>query len=108
MIHPPLWFLGVLTVSVWTFPVLAEEPPVSPARARAALAAGAIQPLAVTLSAVEVRYAGTVVEAELHESGKTWTYEFEILPDNGHLYRVFVNATTGAVTRTEGPAQERR
>ena len=86
----------------------AEEPEVSPRRARAALAQGLIKPLADLLTTVDARFAGNVVEAELHEEKGRWNYTFEILPANGRMYRVFVDATTGTVTGTSGPVQERR
>ncbi len=85
-----------------------QDDSVSPERARAAVAAGAIHPLAVLIRKIEAKYRGTVVEAELHERGGGWVYSFDILPDNGQLYRVCVDAAGGAVISTEGPVQERR
>jgi hypothetical protein len=83
----------------------ADEPSVSPARARAAVAAGQIKPLAFLLTQVEARYAGQVIEAELHEANGQWSYEFELLPANGRAFVVELNAATGAVLRTQGPVQ---
>jgi len=85
----------------------ADEHAVAPERARAAVEKGQIMPLASLLGAVEGRFVGTVVEAELQENLGSWIYELEFLPIDGRLYRVFVDAATAAVVRTEGPVQER-
>ncbi|HYZ34231.1 MAG TPA: PepSY domain-containing protein [Crenalkalicoccus sp.] len=77
-------------------------------RARAAAEAGRIRPLDQLLAEVERRYVGQVVATELdHEEGR-WSYRFKLLPPSGHMYRVEVDAATGAVTDTHGPVQERR
>ena len=86
---------------------MADEPFASPARARAARAAGLIKPLAVLLGSIESRYVGQVIEAELHEANGHWSYEFELLPDNGRLFRVYLDATTGAIVSTRGPVREK-
>ena len=80
-------------------------------RARAAAEAGRIRPLAQLLAEVERRYVGQVVETELDDDdddGGRWTYKFKLLPPSGRMYRVEVDAATGAVLGTKGPAQERR
>jgi uncharacterized membrane protein YkoI len=85
----------------------ADEPTVSPAHARAAREAGLIKPLAALLGVVEAHYTGDVIEAELHETNGQWSYEFELLPANGRIYQVHVDATTGKVIHTHGPVQEK-
>ncbi len=77
-------------------------------RARAALEAGEIRPLSEILKLVEARFLGRVIEADLDRDDDIWLYEFKILPPNGRLFRVEVNASTGAVLRTSGEVQYRR
>jgi uncharacterized membrane protein YkoI len=76
-------------------------------RARAALEAGQIRPLSELLSEVERRYRGRVIEADLDRDDGQWLYEFKILPPNGRVFRVELDAQTGQVIRTFGPVQER-
>ena len=90
------------------FSAAADDTPVSPTRARVAVKAGLIKPLEELLSTVAQRYEGRVIVAELHENGGLWSYEFEMLPANGSIFGVEVDAATGRVLRTRGPAQGRR
>jgi uncharacterized membrane protein YkoI len=76
-------------------------------RARAALEAGEIRPLSELLSEVERRYRGRVIEADLDRDDGQWLYEFKILPPNGRVFRVELDAATGQVIRSFGPVQER-
>lgn len=76
-------------------------------RARAALEAGQIRPLSELLTDVERRFRGRVIEADLERDDGQWLYEFKILPPNGRLFRVEVDAATGQLVRTFGPVQER-
>jgi uncharacterized membrane protein YkoI len=77
-------------------------------RARAAMEAGRIRPLAQLLAEVERRFVGQVVETELDDDDGRWTYKFKLLPPSGRMYRVMLDATNGAVVETKGPVQERR
>ena len=77
-------------------------------RARAALEAGEIRPLAELLAVVERRYQGRVIEADLERDDGQWLYEFKILPLNGRMFVVEIDAATGALLRSRGPVQERR
>lgn len=77
-------------------------------RARAALAAGEIRPLAALLAEVERRYLGVVIETELERDDGRWIYEFKLLPPSGRVFEIKLDAATGAVIRTRGPVQERR
>ena len=77
-------------------------------RARAALEAGEIRPLAELLAVVERRYQGRVIEADLVRDDGQWLYEFKILPPNGRMFVVEIDAATGALLRSRGPVQERR
>jgi uncharacterized membrane protein YkoI len=77
-------------------------------RARAALAAGEIRPLAALLTEVERRYVGAVIETELERDDGRWIYELKLLPPSGRVFEIKLDAATGAVIRTRGPVQERR
>ncbi len=77
-------------------------------RARAALAAGEIRPLADLLAEVERRYAGRVLEAELDREAGRWVYEIKLLPPSGRVFELHLDAATGALLRSRGPVQERR
>lgn len=77
-------------------------------RARAALEAGQIRPLAEVLTEAERRFRGRVIEAELQRDDNQWLYELKILPPNGRMFVVVLDAATGAVLRTRGPVQDRR
>jgi uncharacterized membrane protein YkoI len=77
-------------------------------RARAALAAGEIRPLAEILAEVERRYLGRVIEVELdHEDGR-WIYDLKLLPPDGRVFELEVDARTAETRRSKGPVQERR
>ncbi len=76
-------------------------------RARAALEAGQIRPLSDLLSEVERRFRGRVIEADLERDDTQWLYELKILPPNGRIFIVELDASTGALVRSRGPVQER-
>lgn len=76
-------------------------------RARAALEAGEIRPLSDLLAEVERRFRGRVIEAELQRDDGQWFYEFKILPQNGRVFDVELDAATGALMGSRGPVQER-
>ncbi|TDH64264.1 hypothetical protein E2C06_02690 [Dankookia rubra] len=78
-------------------------------RARHAVEAGRILPLVRLLAEIERRFVGQVVETELDDDDDDrWTYEFKLLPPSGRMYKVELDAATGAVIGTKGPVQERR
>jgi len=76
-------------------------------RARAALEAGEIRPLSDLLTEVERRFRGRVIEAELEQDDGQWLYDIKILPPNGRVFDVELDAATGALIRSRGPVQER-
>lgn len=76
-------------------------------RARAALEAGQIRPLSDLLAEVERRFRGRVIEADLERDDTQWLYELKILPPNGRIFIVELDAATGALVRSRGPVQER-
>lgn len=100
-------FLAVLTLLAFVASSSADDLKVSPDRARAALAAGLVRPLAVLLGQVERRYVGQVIEAELLEADGKLRYEFELMPMDGRLYKVILDAATGVLVGTSGPVQEK-
>lgn len=77
-------------------------------RARAAMQAGQIRPLAELLAEIERRYVGQVIETELDREDGRWIYQFKLLPPTGHVFELEVDAATGTVLDTDGPVQERR
>jgi uncharacterized membrane protein YkoI len=77
-------------------------------RARAALAAGEIRPLADLLAEVEKRWIGQVIDTELERDDGRWIYELKLLPPSGRLYELKLDARTGALIRSRGPVQERK
>ena len=94
--------------------ILLQAPTPAPAhgrgdqeRARAALAAGEIRPLAEILAAVERRYVGRVIEVELERRDDRWVYDLKLLPPSGRLFQLHLDAATGALIRSRGPVQER-
>lgn len=76
--------------------------------ARAALAAGAIRPLAEILAIVDQRWLGRAIEVELDREDGRWTYEIKLLPPSGRVFELELDAATGALLRSKGPVQERR
>ncbi|NMM36998.1 MAG: peptidase M4 [Glaciimonas sp.] len=77
-------------------------------RARAAMAAGQIKPLGEILYQVEQRYMGRVVKTELERDNEIWIYELKLLPPNGRVYKLKINAQTGRIIGSKGQVQEKR
>lgn len=98
--------LPLLTASGFLEPAAAQDRR-DHERARAALEAGQIRPLSELLTEVERRFRGRVIEADLDRDDGQWLYEFKILPPNGRVFRVELDAQTGQVIRTFGSVQER-
>jgi len=76
--------------------------------ARRAIEAGQIQPLAEVMTFVERRFVGTVVYTDLKQDDGRWLYYFKLLPSSGLIYKLTIDAATGAVINSYGPVQERR
>jgi uncharacterized membrane protein YkoI len=66
-------------------------------RARAALEAGEVLPLAEILRKISHRVTGTPIEVELERDDGQWIYELEIRSANGRLVELEVDAATGAI-----------
>ena len=108
--HPSmirLMLLFLLSFSILAAPAATQERR-DHERARAALEAGEIRPLAELLAEVERRYQGRVIEADLERDDGYWLYEFKILPSNGRMFVVEIDAATGALLRSRGPVQVRQ
>ena len=75
-------------------------------RARAAVQAGQVLPLATLLQRLQRSHPGQVLEVELeHEDGR-WVYELKLLQPGGRLLKLELDAATGAVrqARARGAA----
>ncbi|MEQ1659002.1 MAG: PepSY domain-containing protein [Hylemonella sp.] len=68
-------------------------------RARAALQAGEVLPLAVVLERVAKVHPGNVLEVELEREKGLWIYELKILQSGGGLLKLKVDAKTAAIIR---------
>jgi uncharacterized membrane protein YkoI len=68
-------------------------------RARAALQAGQVLPLATVLARLEREQAGQVLEVELEHEDGHWVYEVKLLQAGGRLMKLELDAATGAVLK---------
>jgi uncharacterized membrane protein YkoI len=75
-------------------------------RARRALEAGEILPLARILSAAEAARPGRVIELDLERDDGRWIYELEVVSPEGRLYEMEIDAATGAVLKIEGEGED--
>ena len=74
-------------------------------RARAALLAGEVRPLAQVLAQVAHTHPGQVLEVELEREGSRWVYELKLLQSDGRLLKLEVDARDGQVLRERGKAR---
>lgn len=70
-------------------------------RARAALQAGEILPLATVLQRVAQSHPGDVLEVELEREEGRWIYELKLLQPGGALLKLAVDARTAEVLKRE-------
>lgn len=68
-------------------------------RARAAVRAGEVLPLATILERVARQEPGQVLEVELERDHDRWIYELKLLQGGGVLVKLKVDARDGAVLR---------
>lgn len=66
-------------------------------RARAALQAGEVMPLAQLLPKLQRSHPGQVLELELEREDGRWVYEVKLLQAKGQLLKLAVDAATGEV-----------
>jgi uncharacterized membrane protein YkoI len=77
-------------------------------RARAALQAGEILPLATVLQRVAAEHPGQVLEVELERDGGVWLYEIKLLQTGGGLLKLEVDAASARVLKARSRRQEAR
>lgn len=78
-------------------------------RAREAVQAGEVMPLARLLEQLEREHAGQVLEIELERDDGRWIYEIKLLQADGRLVKRKTDARTGAALDRHGrPAGERQ
>ncbi|WP_221934186.1 PepSY domain-containing protein [Tepidimonas sediminis] len=70
-------------------------------RAREAVLAGEIRPLAEILQRVQPLLDGEIIATELEREHGRWVYEFKVLRPDGRLVEWYVDARDGRVLKTE-------
>jgi len=88
-----------LILSLIAVPALADRDDHD--RARRALEAGEILPLADILAVAEATRSGRVIELELERDEGRWIYELELVTPEGRLYEMEIDAATGMVLEVE-------
>lgn len=68
-------------------------------RARAALQAGQVLPLATLLERLAREQPGQVMEVELEQDDGRWVYEIKLLQPGGRLVKLELDAASGEVLR---------
>ena len=71
-------------------------------RARQALEAGEILPLAKVLEMVNADTPGSVLEVELDRRHDRWVYEIKLLRQGGSVVKLWVDASDGTVIERRG------
>jgi len=71
-------------------------------RARRALEAGEIAPLAEVLAAVERDFRGRVIEVELERDDGRWLYEIKLLTPQGAVIELEYDARSRTLLRAQG------
>ncbi|WP_238587738.1 PepSY domain-containing protein [Caenimonas sp. SL110] len=98
MFHRVLYSLCLaVTFSLATAPAVASERDHD--RARAALKAGEVLPLATVLQRVAQTYPGEILEVELEREDGRWIYELKLLQRGGALVKLHVDARTAEVLK---------
>jgi hypothetical protein len=91
---------GALLLLAWA-PVLplpaAAGDKVDHERARAAVQAGEVLPLATLLERLQRTHPGQVLELELEREDGRWIYDLKLLQTDGQLLKLEVDAATGQV-----------
>lgn len=70
-------------------------------RARAAVSAGEILPLAALLPTLETRFGARLIEVELDRDDRRLVYEIEMITPAGRILEIEVDAKTGAILEAE-------
>jgi uncharacterized membrane protein YkoI len=77
-------------------------------RARAALQAGEILPLATILARLAQTQPGQVLEVELERKEGRWLYEIKLLQPGGSLLKLELDARSGEVLRQKSKGSDAR
>ena len=77
-------------------------------RARAALQAGDILPLATVLQRVAAEHPGQVLDVELERDDGRWVYEIKVLQASGGLLKLEVDAASARVLKARARRPEGR
>lgn len=102
----------LVLVGLSPMPALADEQD----RARAAVAAGKILPLAAIVDDAKARFGGEVLDAEFEDAEddedrgdasprSTGIYEIKLLAPGGRILKLEYDATTGELLRVRGRAE---
>lgn len=65
-----------------------------------------ILPLERILEQAKAQHPGRIIEAELDQEENRWVYEIEILDENGVVWDINYDATTGKLLKTDRPAKK--
>ena len=99
-------FLIALALSLALAPAALADGERDHDRARAALRAGEVLPLAIILERVAQQNPGQVLEVELERDDGRWIYELKLLQHSGTLVKLKVDARDGMVLRRKGKGTE--
>ena len=100
------WLLAALLAALLALPVDSmARSELDQNRARAALQAGEILPLATILTRLAQTQPGQVLEVELERKDGRWLYEIKLLQPGGGLLKLELDARSGEVLRqkSRGP-----
>ena len=100
------WVLAALLAALLALPVDSmARSELDQNRARAAMQAGEILPLATILTRLAQTQPGQVLEVELERKDGRWLYEIKLLQPGGGLLKLELDARSGEVLRqkSRGP-----
>ncbi len=96
------WICAALVLGALVGPAVVQADESDHERARRALEAGEILPLARILERVERDYPGRVVEVELEREHGGWRYEVKLLQAGGRVLKLEVDAEDAGVLSVKG------
>jgi uncharacterized membrane protein YkoI len=68
---------------------------------RAAVERGEVKSLLDVLREVKPQLHGEIVGVEIERQGRAWIYEFRVADAKGRLFKVYVDAATAKILKTE-------
>ena len=92
----------VLAATLVCPPPLARADDDDASRARAALQAGEIAPLAKVLDAVQAQWKGQVIAVELDHEDEGWVYEVKLLGSRGSVIKLDYDARSMRLLKARG------